>query len=129
MKPIALFYNFSEERFRKARFFLAPFKISAKAVLKENFNQPIGFLAGIEGIKQSEEKYNGDEFSEEMIVMHNFTNELVEALIKALIKSGIGRVPLKAVITPSNKDWNALTLYKAIKADHLEIMKNRKAKA
>ena len=51
MKELAMFYNFSDERLRKAKFALMPLKIQVKKVEKEDFNQPIGFLAGIKGKK------------------------------------------------------------------------------
>ena len=51
MKELAMFYNFSDERFRKAKFALMPLKIQVKKVEKEDFNQPIGFLAGIKGVE------------------------------------------------------------------------------
>ena len=116
MKELAMFYNFSDERFRKAKFALMPLKIQVKKVEKEDFNQPIGFLAGIKGIEPVAEKFDGDGFDEEMIVMHNFTNKTIDSLIKALNKCGVGRVPLKAVITPTSKDWDSLTLIKALTA-------------
>ena len=123
MKELAMFYNFSDERFRKAKFALMPLKIQVKKVEKEDFNQPIGFLAGIKGIEPVAEKFDGDGFDEEMIVMHNFTNKTIDSLIRALNKCGVGRIPLKAVITPTSKDWDSLTLIKALKADHEEMLK------
>ena len=123
MKELAMFYNFSDERFRKAKFALMPLKIQVKKVEKEDFNQPIGFLAGIKGVEPAAEKFDGNSFDEEMIVMHNFTNKTIDSLIKALNKCGVGRVPLKAVITPTSKDWDSLTLIKALKADHEEMLK------
>ena len=78
MKEFAMFYNFSDERFRKAKFALMPLKIQVKKVEKEDFNQPIGFLAGIKGVEPVAEKFDGDGFDEEMIVMHNFTNQSAE---------------------------------------------------
>ena len=83
MKELAMFYNFSDERFRKAKFALMPLKIQVKKVEKEDFNQPIGFLAGIKGIEPAAEKFDGDGFDEEMIVMHNFTNKTIDSLIKS----------------------------------------------
>ena len=58
MKELAMFYNFSDERFRKAKFALMPLKIQVKKVEKEDFNQPIGYLAGIKGVdeKDADEK-------------------------------------------------------------------------
>ena len=108
MKELAMFYNFSDERLRKAKFALMPLKIQVKKVEKED---------------------DGDGFDEEMIVMHNFTNKTIDSLIKALNKCGVGRVPLKAVITPTSKDWDSLTLIKALKADHEEMLKKLKTKS
>ncbi|MFZ2888592.1 MAG: hypothetical protein WAZ67_06280, partial [Ruminococcus bromii] len=68
MKELAMFYNFSDERLRKAKFALMPLKIQVKKVEKEDFNQPIGFLAGIKGVEPVAEKFDGDGFDEEMIV-------------------------------------------------------------
>lgn len=116
-----MFYNFSEDRLRKAKFALMPLKITVKNIEKEDFGQPVGFLAGISGIAPQNEKYSGDGFDEEMIVMHNFTSKSMDLLIKALIKHGVGRIPLKAVVTSVNKDWDSVSLYNAIKADHDEM--------
>lgn len=124
MREIALFYNFSDDRLRKAKFALLPLKISVKAVPIADFNQPLGYLVGVKGVEKVEGEYNGNEFTEEMIVMHNFTSVKIDMLIKALAKSGVGRVPLKAVVTPINKDWDSISLYKAVKADHEEMSRN-----
>ena len=121
MNEIALFYNFSEERMRKAKFALLPLKIRTKAVSKAEFNQPLGVLAGIKDIEPSKTEFDGEGFDEEMIVMHNFTSKTIDNLIRALNKCGVGRVPLKAVITPTNKDWNSVQLFNAVKADSDEM--------
>ncbi len=123
MREIALFYNFSEDRLRKAKFALMPLKITVKSVDKEDFNQPVGYLAGIKDIAPAAEKFSGEGFNEEMLVMHNFTGKSMELMIKALVKHGVGRIPLKAVVTPTNKIWDSVTLYKVVKADHDEMTK------
>lgn len=121
MNEIALFYNFSEERMRKAKFALLLLKIRTKTVSKSDYGQPLGYLAGIKGIEPASEDYDGTSFEEEMIVLHNFTSKTIDSLIRALNKCGVGRVPLKAVITPTNKDWNSVQLYNAVKADYEEM--------
>lgn len=123
MIQTALFYNFDETRLRKAKFALMPLKITVKAVKKEDFSQPIGSLAGVKGIEPVDDKYTGEGFSDEMIVMNNFTSEKIDLLIRALIKHGVGRVALKAVITPVNKTWDSVELHNAVKADYLEAKK------
>lgn len=121
MNEVALFYNFSEERMRKAKFALLPLKIRTKAVSKSEYNHPLGYLAGIKGIDPAKEDFGGSGFDDEMIVMHNFTSKTIDNLIRALNKCGVGRIPLKAVITPTNKDWNSVQLFEAVKADADEM--------
>lgn len=121
MNEIALFYNFSEDRMRKAKFALLPLKIRIKTVSRTEYNQPLGYLAGIKGVEPVSENSDRMGFDEEMIVMHNFTSRTIDNLIRALNKCGVGRVPLKAVITPTNKDWNSVQLFEAVKADSEEM--------
>ena len=128
MREIALFYNFSEERLRKARFALLPLKISVKAVAKEDFNQPLGYLVGIKEIAPADTPYDGEGFEDEMLVLHNFTNKSLDSMLRALSKCGVGRVPLKAVVTPTNKDWNSVELHKAVKADHEQMTAGNQTK-
>lgn len=126
MNEIALFYNFSEERMRKARLALLPLKIRTKTVSRADYNQPLGYLAGIKDIEPASEEFDGEGFDEEMILLHNFTNKTIDNLIRALNKCGVGRIPLKAVITPTNKDWSSVQLYSAVKADFDEMSRKNK---
>ncbi len=121
MKQLALFYNFSEERLRKAKFALLPLKISVKAVDVSDFGQPVGYLAGIKGIEPLDNQYDGDGFEDEMIVLCGFNGRTIEAFIRVLNKCGVGRVPLKAVITDTNKTWNSVKLHEAVSADHQQM--------
>ncbi|MGN1458257.1 MAG: DUF3783 domain-containing protein [Acutalibacteraceae bacterium] len=124
MRETVLLYNFDSERLPKVKRALMPLKFFLKTVSKEDFSQPIGVLAGIKGIEPVEEKYDGDGFDDEMIVMGGFTSAKIDALVRALNKNGIGKIALKAVITPTNVNWNSVELYKAVKADHDEMNKN-----
>lgn len=124
MRETVLLYNFDGDRLPKVKRALLPLKFFLKTVSKEDFSQPIGVLAGIKGIEPVEEKYDGDGFDDEMIVMGGFTSAKIDALVRALNKNGIGKIDLKAVITPTNVNWNSVELYKAVKADHDEMNKN-----
>ena len=124
MRETVLLYNFDSERLPKVKRALLPLKFFIKTVSKEDFSQPIGVLVGIKGIEPVEEKYDGDGFNDEMIVMGGFTSAKIDALVRALNKNGIGKIALKAVITPTNVNWNSVELYKAVKADHEEMNKN-----
>ncbi len=56
-----------------------------------------------------------------MIVMCGFGSEKIDIVIAALKMGGIGKIDLKAVITPSNAYWNSFQLYEAVKSDHMAM--------
>ena len=49
----------------------------------------------------------------------------LQSLLNALYKNGVGRIDLKAMLTPNNISWNSIMLYEAVKADHEEMTKKR----
>lgn len=67
------------------------------------------------------EVYTGDDFEEEMMVMAGLTSKQVDTVILALRKTGAGRIDYKAVLTPTNQSWNALTLYGELAKEHAKM--------
>ncbi len=124
MRETVLLYNFNDEKLPKIRRALLPLKLFIKTVPKEDFLQPIGFLAGIKDIQPTEEKFTESGFCDEMLLMCGFTSAKTDMLIKALRRAGVGRIELKAVITPTNKYWNSIELYNAIKEEHRQMQEN-----
>lgn len=118
MEQLVLLYNFDRLRLKAVRKALAPLRVMIKTVPKEQFSQPVGYVAGIDGILPSDEKGSGESFTDEMLVMYGFGNDKIDLLISLLKQCPGGTVELKAVITPSNVYWNSTRLYKEIKADH-----------
>lgn len=120
-KQVVLLYNFDRERLRKVRKVLAPLKATIKTVSEKEFSQPVGYVAEIEGILPNKEKIACKSFTDEMIVMCGFGSEKIDTVIAALKMGGIGKIDLKAVITPSNVYWNSFQLYEAVKSDHMAM--------
>ena len=123
MKTVLL-YNFSGERLSKAKAAVMLARAGAKAVEGEDFGRRIGYLIGAEGYDDSNEGQAGG-FDEEMLVMSGFDSGDIDRLIKALRTTGVGRVALKAVVTPTNIGWNSVQLFNAVKADHEEMNRKR----
>lgn len=112
MKPSVLLYNFKDSvRNRKITLALMPLGLRLKKVEKENYNQPIGYIAGVKGIESLNETYMGEELEDEMLIMVGMTNAQIDGLIMAFRKNGIKKVNCKAVLTETNQYWDALTLY------------------
>lgn len=126
MTETVLLYNFDGDKLSKIKRALLPLKLRIKTVSHREFLNPLGFLAGIKGFDAALEEYDGEAFSDEMILICPSKNGTVEAVIKALYKNSVGKIELKAMLTNNNVGWNSLELYKAVKADHEEMNKQSK---
>ena len=125
MKKMVLLYNFSGERLSGVKRALIPLKAIAKEVEKAAYGEKLGCLVGAEG--DAPTGAAAEDFAEELLVMSGFDGNDIEQLIHGLRKYGVGRVALKAVITPTNIDWNSSELYHAVRADHEEMQKRKAA--
>lgn len=126
MKETVLLYNFSDERLQKIRRALLPLKIRIKTVGIDEYSQPLGFLAGINGIEPTSEKYSGEGFSDELMLICGLNQMKLQSLLNALYKNGVGKIDLKAMLTPTNISWNSTRLHAAVKADHEEMSRSKK---
>lgn len=53
MKPTILLINFQDQqKLRKLKMALLPFKLRIKTIEPQNYSQPIGYLAGVKEISQ-----------------------------------------------------------------------------
>lgn len=124
MKKIVLLYNFSTERLQGVKRALVPLKALAKEIPGDQFGMKLGYLIGAEGF-EADVSSEAETFSEELLVMYGFDRNDIDMLIQALRKYGVGRVDLKAIVTPTNINWNGSELYSAVKADHDAAHKNK----
>ena len=122
MKTVFL-YNFSPERLRQVKAAVMLVKAGARVVEKDSYGKKLGFLIGAEGY--TDETEPAEDFQEELLVMSGFDSEDINRLIMALRRTGAGRVALKAVVTPTNMEWNSSRLYYAVKADHEEMHRGK----
>ena len=118
MKPTVLLFNFSDKlRYDSFVKTVLPMKIKIKKVDKEDYLQPVGYLAGKKDIASIEEKYNGPEIEDEMLLISDLTDMELNKLLLLLRKAEL-RISLKAVLTQNNQNWNALQLYEELKKEH-----------
>ena len=114
-----LLYNLDEgEKARKIEMVLLKMKVKMKKVSTEQYLEPVGFLAGNKEIPSSGNIYEGEGFSEEMLVMKGFTSSRIDLLLKEFRKAGIAKVNLKAIVTEYNQNWTSLQLYRELKEEH-----------
>ena len=99
---VALLYNFNEEKLKMIKMVCMMMQVRFKEVARAEYEQPLG------------EVYQGEEFQEEMLVLHGFDGSKLQKFLIALQRVGVGRIELKAMITENNKSWNGLALYEEL---------------
>lgn len=124
MKASILLYNF-QDKSRKDRLkrMLLVQRLAVKEVAKEDYLNPIGFHAGAEGIEASKQKYEGDELDGEMMIFVGLTGTQVDNVLMGFRRNKLARVNYKAVLTPTNKLWNAIELCEELKREHEAFQK------
>ncbi len=123
MKATILLFHFSDkDRRNKLIRALLPLRMKIREVSREDYLQPVGYLAGKKDIPPLDETYDGEELEGEMLLMAGLLGPQVDQVLKAVRKSGIGPVPYKAVLTSANQSWNALKLFQEIKSEHEQMM-------
>lgn len=119
MKETILLYHFTDqERLAKLKKALLPMGVRLRVVKKEDYLQPVGYLAGDKEVEPVEAVYDGVEFEREMMLMAGFSSSRVDAVLMALRKHGVGRVDYKAVLTPTNRYWDSVKLFGEIGREH-----------
>ena len=105
--PVLLTYNLHGERAAKIRMAAMRFRVRLRAVERREYARPLAELVenGPEG------DWAGEAFDEEMLVMAHFPPALVQAFLQGLRRTGVRPGGLKAVLTPTNAQWDSLALY------------------
>ena len=119
MTPEIVLYNFKEDdRFRQIRRFLNRAKVNVRIVRTPEFLQPLGTLFEIPGFtKNTQFNLNGN-FTEEMLVMKDFSETLMDDFLSFFKENQLAAVELKAVLTPVTQHWNSLQLFHELQKEH-----------
>ena len=101
--------------------------IRIRNIAPEQVQEQVGALAGAAGFEKSGAASTADpealeKLREEMLVLCNFSEARLDALLQGMRRSGI-RIALKAMLTESNAGWTFLQLYEELLKEHA-IMTN-----
>lgn len=114
-----LMYNFKEnERTRHITRYLNISRISYKTVSVTDYLHPLGYLFGLPGFSPSPQFNLGGNFSDEMLVMYNFSQEQRTDFLNFFHREGLAPVDLKAVLTPVTQHWSSLKLHEELAKEH-----------
>ena len=87
-----------------------PFGAELLPVARADYNKPIGVLVGEDADIGVVQPYAGQPLGGRMMVLCGLDDRL-EALVPALNRAGAGPDCVKAVLTPHNRSWSAVTLF------------------
>ena len=114
-----LMYNFKEnERTRQITRYLNISGISYKTVSVTDYLHPLGYLFGLPGFSPSPQFNLGGNFSDEMLVMYNFSQEQRTDFLNFFHREELAPVDLKAVLTPVTQHWSSLKLHEELAKEH-----------
>ena len=115
--PLLLLYNLNNDKGAKIRRMCLPLGIRARLVAPEEYTLPLGELA--EGAASAAPAPE-DPFTDEMLLLVNCPGPLLDRFLQGFRRSKIPPVALKAVLTPTNRAWDSLSL-------HQELCREREA--
>ena len=119
MKETILLFNPPEkDKLLKLEMALFPLRVRLKRISHENYNQPLGVLAGTKDMPPADGTYDGPELPDSMLVFCFLDDNRLNQALSALRKCGAGPFPYKAILTPTNSEWTAPDCFAEIKKEH-----------
>ena len=115
--PQILLYNLDSPKGAQMRKLCMPLKLLTRSVPTVSYRLSLAELA--DG-KEPKTPYRGPAFSDEMILLVNCSSAMLDQFLQGFRRHKIPQVPLKAILTPTNSEWDSLML-------HDELTKERQA--
>lgn len=126
--PQVLLFSFlPEERTMRIIRYLTAQGISVRTVCTEDFGETLGYLFSLPGFEQRSARAFAASSVPEMLVMHGFNQETLDAFLRFFREEGVRRVELKAVLTPTNAVWTAAELSRHLTAERDALQKRKRA--
>ena len=117
--PVLLCYNLADEQSRKIRLLAMRLKLRVQAVAPEEYGQTLAALCGLAPAEPAPPP--AEPFMDEMLVLANFTPEMLNRFLYGFRKDGLAPVALKAMLTETNMRWSSVTLHDQLKEEHEAI--------
>jgi len=115
-QAVTLCYNMQGERAERIAALAFGQGIQFHAVNAGEYLQTLAALCGLEPKKALE--YDGEGFSDEMMVMAFFKKGMLNRFLDGFRENGYPSVPLKAMLTENNSRWDSLTLHNELKQEY-----------
>ena len=120
MTPTILLYNFSPARTALANKALLPYKCAVISVSEKDQIQKIGFMLGENGFEKQKPAVTQRSFKDELIVISGISSDKLSLLLIS-IRSVLGQIDYKALVTDTNINWTGIQLFTEIKHEHKQF--------
>lgn len=114
--PSILLYNLDAPHKLRILVVCAQLKIACHSVAPADYHQPLAALVGERA--RIGGSYAGEGFQDEMLVMVNFTSALLQSFLNGLRLNKVPGIALKAVMTPTNAQWDSIRLHAELVREH-----------
>lgn len=128
MQATVLCYHLSEEKEKAITDALTLLGVKTRRVNAEELGQPVGYLAGVEGMAGAE--FAGEPpaaVATEVLVMCGFTQMQFNLFMALFQRKKLPPVGLKAMLTPTNQEWSFAKLVGELKAEHAMMTKQKQS--
>lgn len=125
MTPTVLLYNLDSEKGRKIKALCLTLRLRARSVAPEDFGRTLTSVLAPENAREPAQE--GRPFSDELLVMAGLTSRQMNDLLQGFRRKKIPPVELKAVLTPTNSQWNAFQLREELARERQAMLQGQRA--
>lgn len=118
-----LLFRVGTEKQKKIKEIAGKKDIQVFLVPLKYYEEEIGALAGVMGMKIHGKQYAGPEFPAEMMIFSGLDSDQLDEFLKSYRDARIEPIGLKAVLTPSNVQWTPLQLQQELRKEHMEFQR------
>lgn len=115
---IVLFFQIQPQKAKQLNHVCNRLNIKTRVINPVDYNQTLGYLAGIQGFSKERKPHATKIFSGEMLLFSGISSDLLDRFLSECKSSFIPPTPLKAVITMHNIFWTPEELYEELKKEH-----------
>ena len=119
MGQMVLCFQLSKEKEQAVGDVCRKLGICQRKVTGGEYNQKLGFLAGIEGFNKEPGASVKGTLPGEMLVFSGIDSDGVDAFLAAYKETGAAPVGLKAILTPHNVFWCVEQLYQELMKEYM----------
>lgn len=123
MGQMVLCFQLSKEKEQAVGDVCRKLGIRQRKVTGGEYDQKLGFLAGVDGFNKEPGASVKGALSGEMLVFSGIDSDGVGAFLTAYKETGTAPVGLKAILTPHNVFWSVEQLYQELMKEHVMFQK------